>query len=638
MVWAGLAVVGVTAVVHLPTLTNDFIGFGDDVYVTANPLIASFSSAGLWAILTRPCAGFYQPLTLLSLAFDHWIWGLNPFGYHVTNWMLHLLNTALVFGVCYSLVCIAAQGGSDLARTSAAIAAALFGLHPLQVESVAWIAQRNVLLSAFFCLTSLFLYLRRAENERHAPIGNSKFKIQNSKLAFLFFVFALLSHPLAATLPLVLVLLDVYPLSRLRPWPRRGMPADERTAWLKKLPFLALAAVAALAAIVTLPHDRLFVPRLADHCAYLPLLGPFLLAGIAVGRINQIGDRGWRPSLRALAGMATAMALIACAALTTRQIARWHNAESLWSDHLRLHPDDAFARFRLANFYEAQGRRDKARTEYARAVQIRPAFFEANLRLGTLLLQKGDFEGAADHLRKAVAENSSNTAAHLSLGWALLALDRADEAAEHFRRAAALDPRNPDARAGLGQALAEKGNLEAAVREYRTALKLNPRLADVHERLGFAYLALDRSEPARREFEQTIYLRPRSPDALIELARLDVASTQPLLALGRLSRAARSRPEDPEIYRLKAEIFHNQGAAAMAEGLLRQAIALDPENAETRVQLARFLEEEERYAEALDALTQAWVVLRNAEEPVPESLAEAYRRVSAKLRASEGKE
>ena len=723
---AAVAVVGVTAAVYLPALTNGFVGLDDDVYVTANPLIASFSIANLWAILTRPYAQFYHPLTLVSFAFDHALWRLHPFGYHLADWILHLLNTALVFWICYRLVRFGKPQSSDLARTSAAIAAALFALHPLHVESVAWVAQRKDLLCALFYLMALGFYLRHAQYERQRL---SRFWYRASLLAF---VLALLSKSMAVTLPLVLVVADIYPLRRLRSWPGRDLSPDERGVWLEKAPFLGLAAATIIATIAAqvqggsirsaaeipwslrpwlavhsysfylwkavLPRDLTVLypiplqagvhdaaswigagalaaitgvawllrrrwpvvaaawayyvitlapvcglltfgaQSVADRYSYLPLLGPFLLAGIAVGRINQIGDHGWRPSLRALAGIAAALVWIACAHLTGRQIARWHNGETLWTDHLRIYPNDARARFSLGRFYQAQGWIGQAKLEYERSLQLEPRYFDARINLGGLLLREGNVEGAADCFRKAVEQRPNHAGARHNLGLALLRLQHPDEAAESFKQAVALDPRNPDARAGLGEALFDQGNIGAALRQYHIALSLNPRMAEVHEKLGFIYLALDQKDKARREFEQAIYLQPRSPDALIELGRLDVASSQPLQALGRLSRAAHYRPDDPEICLLKAEIFRNQGASGLAESSLRQAIELDPENVEVHVRMGLFLEEQKRYVEALEALTEAWVLLQYDEAPMSDTLAQAYRRVYEKVKTAEAKE
>jgi len=762
-----LAVVAVTGAVYLPSLTNGFVGLDDDVYITANPLIASFSAANLSAILTRPYAEFYHPVTLLSLAFDRLLWGFNAFGYHLTDWIIHLLNTALVFWLCYHLVstatsntgaawCAPTTGQSsrgaetqdaapvstgDLARVSAGIAAALFGLHPLHVESVAWAAQRKDLLCSLFYLLAFVFYLRyaqrrEAEGAMQEGEGNSQLTTRNWYRASLAaFVLALLAKAMALTLPLVLVLVDIYPLRRLRgPFTGRmpvpPMAANQRSVWIEKMPFLGLAVAATIVTIAAqaqggsirstaeipwqirpwlvihsysfylwkaiLPRDLTVLypiplwagvrdvgswigsatlvaitvvvwlarrrrpvlaatwayyvitlapvcglltfgaQSVADRYSYLPLLGPFLLVGLAIGRINQIGDRGLRPSLRTLAGIGAGLALVACASVASRQIAHWHNGESLWSDHLQIFPDNARACFNLGHFYHTHGYPRKAKEEYERSLELQPRYFEAHINLGDLFLREGDAKGAADCFRKAIEERPNHAGAHYNMGLALVRLNRLDEATECFKQSVTLDPRNADARASLGQALAESGNLGAAIREYRAALSLNPRLATVHENLGFAYLTVNEIEQARREFERTVYLQPRSPDSLIELGRLDAASSQPLRALGRLSRAAHYRPRDPEIHWLRAKIMWDQGALGLAESLFRQAINLDPENAESHIQLGLFLEKTGRCGEALEALTEAWSLLQDADEPVPETLAETLRRVDAQVKAVEG--
>jgi len=742
-VGAALAVVLATAAVYLPTLANGFIGFDDDVYITANPLIASLSTANLWTILTRPYAEFYHPVTMLSLAFDRWLWEFNPFGYHLTDWILHVLNTALVFWICYRLVMIGgrtnpgleARRTSDLARTAATIAAALFGLHPLHVESVAWAAQRKDLLCAFFYLLAFGFYLSHA-SRNHEQDAHAASQVWY-RLSLAAFLLALLSKSMAMTLPLALILVDIYPLRRLqiRFTGRTSVPPrspDERRVWIEKLPFFGLAAAIVIATLAAqaqggairssaeIPwslrpwlviHSYVFylwkaispkdltvlypIPlqagvhdaaswigvaalavitagawlarrrwpvvaaawayyvvtlapvcglltfgaqSVADRYSYLPLLGPFLLAGLIIGRVNLIGDQGWRPSLRVSAAIAAAFAIIACACLTSRQIVLWRDGESLWNSHLGIYPRDARARFNLAYSYHSHGQLGQAKIEYERSLQLEPRYFDAQINLGSILLQQNDAEGAADHFRKALEEKPDHAGAHLNMGLALARLQRPDEAIEHFKQAVTFDPRNADAHASLGQALAEQGNAGAAIREYRSALSLNPQMAAVHENLGFAYLAVNQFETSRREFERAVSLQPRSPDALIELSRFDAAGSQPLRALGRLSRAARYQPRNPEIPLLMADIVRGQGALGLAESLLRQARQLDPENVEAYFQLGLFLEEQERYGEALDALTEAWVLLQYEEEPVPEALAEALRRVDAEVNALESEQ
>ena len=748
-----LVVVAATVLVYLPALTNDFVGVDDDRYVTENPLIASLSGAHLWAILSRPYAEFYHPVTLLSLAFDRWLWGFNPFGYHLSDLILHVLNTVLVFWICYELVAVRSpqpaagrmpalrqsafakaladkskirDPQSDVARTAAVIAAALFALHPLHVESVAWAAQRKDLLSAFFYLLAFGFYLHHAKHEQEHV--NPKSAIRSRlwyRASLAAFLLAILSKPMVVTLPVVLVLVDYYPLRRLRSWPGRAMTRSERAVWLEKLPFLGLALAIALATVAAqrqggalrsgaeipwglrpwlavdsyafylwkaiVPGDltvlypiadvrpsnpltwlKLAVlvaitagawlwrrrwPALAagwvyyvitlapvcgllsfggqsvaDRYSYLPLLGPFLVVAVLVARINEMGDRGWRPTLRALVGAAAALALIALGALANRQVTFWHNGESLWRHHLGIFPNRPPALFNLGQFYHSHGRVGEAMREYQRCLQVDPHHFGANINLGSLLLRQDDAEGAAEYFRHALDVRPDHAGAHHNVGLALARLEEHEEALGHFKRAVELDPNYAEARANLGRAYAQTGNIGAAIRQYRKALSLNPRMAAVHEDLGFAYLAVDKTAEAEREFKRTLHLRPRSPAALVELGRLEAARGHPGPALEYLSKAARYWPRDAEIHLAMAKVVEDEGALGLAESALRRATEIDPDSVEAFFQLGLFLERRERYAESLEALTEAWVILQWDEKPAPQALDEALRRVDAQLK------
>jgi len=719
-----LLLTAATAAVYLPMLTNGFVGLDDDVYITANPLIASFSAANLKAILTRPYAEFYHPVTLLSLALDHALWGLKPFGYHLTDLLLHLLNTVLVFWIAYRLVLAGKGAGEgtesrDFARLAALVTAGLFGLHPLHVESVAWAAQRKDLLCTFFYLGAFLFYIEHAE---------SAWK-RSSRLAYRLslgaFVLALLSKSMAVTLPAALVIVDIYPFRRLRTWPLRGrLPEDERGVWLEKLPFFGLAAAATVAtisaqsqggalrsaseipwslrpwlvlhsygfylwkavapenltvlypipkvgpavAVVWLSLGVLFclaavswllrkrtpafaaawayyaitlapvcgllsfgAQSVADRYSYLPLLGPFLLAGLAIARIDALGDRGVRPTIRAVVGVAAGLLLVLLSALTSRQVAYWHNGESLWKHLLAIYPNNPRGRFNLGFFYHSHGQTDRAIREYERCLEIRPRFFDAHINLGSLLLGRGDIRGAIEHFRQAGAIRPEHAGAHYNLGLALLRADKIEEAIGELKRALSLDPDFARAHAALGRALAQKGAVGPAIRQYRAALRLDPRLAQAHEDLAFAYLAIGRTAEARLEFKRTLHLRPRSPDSLIQLGRLDGASSHPLRALHYLSKAAHFRPRDPEIHLEMAEIVWREGSLGLAESSLRRAVTLSPENAHAHFRLGLLLEQKGRYPEAAQSLARAKELFAKQGVAKPDELDKAIERVRKKL-------
>ncbi|HEX6847533.1 MAG TPA: tetratricopeptide repeat protein [Chitinophagaceae bacterium] len=191
-----IPVLVLTGICFLPILTNTFTNWDDDVYITRNRLVKELD----WkAMFTDASASNYHPLTMVSLALNYAVSGTEPFSYYLINWLLHILNTALVFLFIYNI--------SGKKVYVAAFTSLIFGIHPMHVESVAWIAERKDVLYTFFFLLSLIWYWRFLEGSKRA----------NIIYCFVFFVLSLLSKPAAVILPIVLLLLD-YWKGRLFNW------------------------------------------------------------------------------------------------------------------------------------------------------------------------------------------------------------------------------------------------------------------------------------------------------------------------------------------------------------------------------------------------------------------------------------
>ncbi|MFA5147297.1 MAG: tetratricopeptide repeat protein [Candidatus Omnitrophota bacterium] len=184
-----LVVLVLTAAAFLPSLSNGFVDFDDPSYVINNTLIRSFSPANLDRIFRSAFVGCYCPLAVISYSAEYRLFGLNAFFYHLTNYLLHLSVTAAVFFFIYKL---------SASRRAAFIVSVLFGIHPMHVESVAWISERKDLLCALFYILALISYLRYLDIKRR----------RHYILSILYFVLALFSKPMAVTVPLVLILLD----------------------------------------------------------------------------------------------------------------------------------------------------------------------------------------------------------------------------------------------------------------------------------------------------------------------------------------------------------------------------------------------------------------------------------------------
>ena len=244
--WAGLAVAFVVVLLYLPALGNGFVNWDDDLYVCKNPQIRSITPSALLRTFTHihAASGNWHPLTMISHAADYAIWGLRPLGHHLTSLLLHGFNAALVVLLAIHLL-QARAAGRALSRSgliaAGVVAGLLFGLHPLHVESVAWVSERKDLLSALFYLLDVLSYLGYA---RHAGGSVGPWKNRRYLTTLLCFVLALLSKPMALSFPFVLLIIDWYPLYR---WQR----ASVRRLLVEKIPFffldLGMATVAVLA-------------------------------------------------------------------------------------------------------------------------------------------------------------------------------------------------------------------------------------------------------------------------------------------------------------------------------------------------------------------------------------------------------
>jgi tetratricopeptide (TPR) repeat protein len=226
--------------VFLPDLRNGFVNWDDDYNVSENPYIRSFNSAFFrWAFLdlSAPGADYWRPLSYLSHALDYAIWGLNPMGHHLTNNILHAVNTFLVVLLVVRLLTVWQAGrltsshGAYFALITAATTGLLFGLHPIHVESVAWVSERKDLLCALFFLLSILMYTGYVSKPKPVP----GFFNKQYLLSLGFFILALLSKPMAVSLPLVLLILDWYPFARITTL------KTFKTAFTEKTPFIALS-------------------------------------------------------------------------------------------------------------------------------------------------------------------------------------------------------------------------------------------------------------------------------------------------------------------------------------------------------------------------------------------------------------
>jgi len=563
---APLLIAVVTAAVFLPSLWFGFLPFDDYQNLNTNPRFHRGGSSDVSWILTTRVVGHWIPVTWLSFAVDYAFWGREPRGYHATNVALHVLNALLWYVVARRLLGLAAPGARPAAVQAGALAAALaFAVHPLRVESVAWVTERRDVLSGAFFLLAVLAYLRAVGRDVRPDrrwLG----------LSLLAFTAALLSKEITMTLPLVLVLLDIYPLRRLR-WPE---------TLVEKIPFVLVGAAGAAVSAISVATDigftglgRLGVPARLALVAYSAVFYPlqtFLPFGVAPLHEFPLHVDPLAP--RFLASLAGA-AGVTVVAIAARRALPWFAAAWAYSV-LTILPVSGLAH--VSTILAAD--RYSYLTTLSWALVLgggvaallgatsRRAFVAAGLA-GVLLLlgvwgyltraQVYVWRDAESLWTAAVAADPDCAQCHAGLGIALLAAGRLEDAERESTVAVLLRPDRADHHAVLASVLEGRERLDEAARSWATAGRLHPRYAvEARRALGIALAGRGRFEDAARELRAARALTPMLP-----------VTPHLVRALNGLA-----------IERARA------GRLADAETALEEALALRPDSVEVRENLA----------------------------------------------------
>jgi tetratricopeptide (TPR) repeat protein len=232
----GALVVVATIAAFAPTLLNGFVAWDDNTYITGNMRFRGLGLENLRWMMTTDQGGLWQPLTWLSFALDYSVWGLEPAGYHLTNVLLHAVTALLFYYVCLRLFDRGLRRrDSDVVLAGAALAALFFAVHPLRVESVAWATERKGVLSGALWMTALLLRLKAIDAK-----ASRRWFLETAALAA--FALSLSAKVAGLTLPVVLLILEVYPLRRLPADPRRWLARPLRPVFISVAPYFGLAA------------------------------------------------------------------------------------------------------------------------------------------------------------------------------------------------------------------------------------------------------------------------------------------------------------------------------------------------------------------------------------------------------------
>ncbi len=644
-----------TLAAYLPTWNNGFVDFDDELYITNNPRVSEgLSRSGfVWAWTTFH-GTYYQPLSWLSLQFDAHFFStgpregrriLSPAAFHGQSLFWHAASTLLLFAVCCRLT---------RSRNRSFFVAGLFAVHPMHVESVAWAAERKDVLSVFFGILTVWAYLRYLEKPGWKTYG----------LLGASFFLSLLCKPMLMTLPVVLLLLDYWPLRRL--WPTPSPPENTtrpslasvpfRRLLLEKVPLLVLAGMIAVVTIygreknaVAIPFSLLplsarignaltaygcyvtstLYPRqlsvlyphpFLDWSLTSALLGGGLLLFVTVLAIWQARRRPWL-IVGWLWFVGTLLPVIGL----------WQGGEQARADrftywpHLglffvlvwgvaelvkRLHLSDkiavaggALALCVLGGLTWMQiGYWKNPLTLWEHALTVDENNDRAYTQLGYYALDHGQLEEAERDFAESMRLRPAACDYHHFHGVSLLALGRDDEAAVAFEEALALGPKHLDAWQNLGVARLHQGRLEEAERCFRTILSLQSGSSDAHSALGRVLWRSGRRTEAVQEFQTALERNPRDAIAWNGLGVAHLAEGHPDEAIEAFRKSDHFQPN-------QVNPISNLGVALGRAGRWDEAAVTHRRALEIQKEIDRLRKKGDGRAAATDAVPRD-VVLR----------------------------
>ena len=536
-----LLLVAATVAIYARVVTFDFINFDDPGYVRDNAQVLNGLTPGgvAWAFTTTREANWH-PLTWLSLQFDVEFFGASPGVFHTTNLVLHVACVLLLFFL------FARMTG---ALWRSALVAALFAVHPLHVESVAWISERKDVLSTALGLLACHFWLDALNRPGFA----------RRALAVSAYAASLLAKPMLVSLPILLLLFDVWPLGRKDPW---------RRLVLEKVPLFALALASCVATSLAQSHGGVMrtltqypldarlenaavsyvlylwkaiwptglsifypypyggVPALAVGGAVLTLAivtavcvarrlrAPYLLVGwlwylvtlVPVIGLVQVGSQamadrytyvpligpfvmlafGLPQRPRRIVSAAAVVAVVAFALVAFRQAGYWRDSVTLFTRAIAVTKDNAVAESSLAHALFDRGEIELAVVHCAEAVRIAPEMADPQANLVRGLLALGRTEEAVSRTREALRLRPNDSKTHVNAGLIARMAGRDAAAIASFREAIRLDSNDQEAHLNLGAVLASRGLRDEAIAEFETAIRLRP--LDVRARSALSRL------------------------------------------------------------------------------------------------------------------------------------------------------
>jgi Tfp pilus assembly protein PilF len=591
---------------------------------TVNPYYRGLGWAQLKWMWTTVLLGHYVPVTWMTLGFDYFIWGMNPSGYHLTNALLHAAAAVVLYLVALRLLRLsmptAATASPFASRLGAAFAALVFALHPLRVESVAWITERRDVLSGLFYLFAIWAYLQDAESSRDEGLRRRTWYW----LSLGCFVLALLSKAITITLPLILLTLDVYPLRRLGGGGVGWWSPPARRRWAEKLPFITASALAApvtflaarSAANLVSVADIGLGERLAisayglvfylwktlfplDLSPFYPLprplvalSAPYLVCGavvILVTGFGILGRRRWPAALAIWFAYVVTLLPVSGVFQNGPQVSadRYSYLPSLW---LALIPGAAaFSLWRVWTGPPSGRARSFCLTGFGVLLVT---------TLALLTWKQLEIWHDSERLWTHALAVEPSSMAHFQLANVRRHQARWAEANQHYRQAALMRPDAPDVPMQWGVALAQQGRLGEAIERFTDALQLRPEYGACHYNWGNALLASGDGDGAIAHYREAVRLEPRGAEAYSNWGRALAMQGKREEAIAKYRQALQIKPLSLPHYNWGNALF-TAGDFDGAIAHYREAARLDPDAAEVYNNWGMALARQAKWEEAI---------------------------------------
>jgi tetratricopeptide (TPR) repeat protein len=591
---------------------NAFVSLDDGAYVTENPhVLGGITWANTAWAFTTGRAGNWNPLTWLSHMLDCQFYGVNPAGHHITSLVLHAANTLLLFWFLRSVTgatwrCLAV--------------AALFAVHPLHVESVAWVAERKDVLSTFFFLLTLGAYAKSARREaklevpaaarggaRGAKVGKAKERASQAAIdgrfhtlyylgSLFFFALGLMSKPMLVTVPCLLLLLDLWPLGRLA-LPLSTNPRGRvRRLLIEKIPFCLLSLAVSAATIVfqreagamrsleTISFEFRLANAFLSYCQYL--LQMFWPANLAVFYPFSPLFSPWTVSAAALFVLVTSALVFRVAATRPYLAFGW-----LWY-LMSLLP--------VIGLLQVGGQAHADRYTYIPLIGVFTSLVWGAYDLtkrwrhhalvlssaGVVLLffcvastrrQVAYWRDSGTLFRQATLVTRNNYAAYDNLGLYLSAQGKSDEAIQNFRQAIEIFPTAGEVYENLGLELLMRGNVNESITNFQNAVRFSPGSASAHCNFGYALANQRKWGEAIREYQESLQLKPEDAQVHRNLGLALDEQGQPEAATGQFTEASRLAPNDPQIRLSLGMALAKQNKRQEAIAQYNEALRLKPD-------------------------------------------------------------